>query len=162
MEKIDELLEEVINEFGKSFPLRIAEDAPSAYFDWEKVTIPKRFLEWDKKMLKNVLRHEFGHLFFSPRDPDTGIIIWYIANVMGYNQPWFFVNIFTDMIVDMTNMELFGTEYLRFLEWSIGKIKNPPKLIKIMAGVYREKARYLGLRTRFASDDLGKIIYKIY
>ena len=159
--KVNRLYEEVSNEFGKILPLKIKDNAPSAYFDWESVTLPKRFLKWNDNMLKNVIRHEFGHLFFSPRDPDVGMLISYIASVIGYPNPWIFTNILTDIIVDTTNMELFGEDYLRFLEWSMGKVKNPCTVINAMAGVYREKAMELGLTTKFREDITGKKIYEI-
>ena len=159
--EVSKIYEEVSAEFGKVLPLKIREDAPTAYFDWESITLPKRFLKWNDDMLKNVIRHEFGHLFFSPRDPDVGTVMYYIASVIGYLDSWRFVNILTDIIVDTTNMELFGEEYLRFLEWSTGEIKNPCPIIESMEGVYREKAKELGLSTKFKRNDIGTDIYEI-
>ena len=159
--EVNKIYEKVSAEFGKILPLRIREDAPTAYFDWESITVPKRFLKWNDDMLRNVIRHEFGHLFFSPRDPDVGTVMYYIASVLGYLDPWRFVNILTDIIVDTTNMELFGEDYLRFLEWSTGKIKKPCPMIKAMEGVYREKARELGLSTKLKRNSTGKKIYEI-
>ncbi|EDY35087.1 von Willebrand factor type A domain protein [Aciduliprofundum boonei T469] len=157
---VENIMKEVSSEFGKVMPLKIVDDAPSAYFDWESVTLPKRFLDWDDEMIKNVLRHEFGHLFFSPRNPDVGVVINYIASLFGYENPWLFTNILTDLIVDTTNMEVFGEEYLRFLERSIEKA-DKGRTLRAMAGVYHEKAEKLNLKTSLPKNHIGKEIYKI-
>ncbi len=158
---IEEIHKQVSTEFGKILPLKIRDDTPTAYFDWKSITVPKKFLNWEENMFKNVIRHEFGHLFFSPRDPDVGIIIAYIGSIMGYDNPWIFVNIITDIIVDMTNMELFGMEYLKFLEWSLQDAEEIHGLLKVIAGVYRAKALTMGLTTKLPEDDTGNIIFKI-
>lgn len=158
---IEKIYNQVSTEFGKILPLKIRDDTPTAYFDWESITIPKKFLNWEENMLKNVIRHEFGHLFFSPRDPDVGIIIAYIGSIMGYDNPWIFVNIITDMIVDMTNIELFGIEYLKFLEWSMQDAEKTHGLLKVIAGVYKAKAIMMGLTTRLPEDDTGSMVFKI-
>ncbi len=158
---VENIMKEVSSEFGKVMPLKIVDDAPSAYFDWESVTLPKSFLEWDDEMIKNVIMHEFGHLFFSPRNPDVGVVINYIASLFGYENPWLFTNILTDLIVDTTNMEVFGEEYLHFLERSIGNVKNRSKIINVMAGVYHEKARELGMETSLPYNSTGRKIYEI-
>ena len=161
MENLESAYREVIEEFGKVLPLEIRVDAPSAYFDWRKVTIPKSFLKWSKENLQNVLRHEFGHLFFSPRDPDVSMVIYYIASVAGYSEPWRFVNIVTDLLVDMSNMEMFGENYLRFLEWSLHTNKRRCDIISVMEGVYRKKACNLGLNTTLKENDIGNMVYSI-
>ena len=157
---IENIMKEVSSEFGKIMPLKIVDDAPSAYFDWKSVTLPKRFLGWDDEMIKNVIRHEFGHLFFSPRNPDVGVVINYIASLLGYEDPWMFTNILTDLIVDTTNMEVFGEEYLHFLERSIEKA-NKGRTLSVMAGVYHEKAKNLGLKNALPENHIGEEIYKI-
>ena len=158
---LEKIAKDVGREFGKVMPLRIVKDAPSAYFDWKSITIPERFLEWDKGMIKNVLRHEFGHYFFAPRNPDVGAVINYIASVFGYPNPWIFANILTDLIVDTTNIEIFGEEYLNFLEKSMKNIKIKGRTVKIMAGVYRSKAEEMGMKTSLPQDTVGEAIYDI-
>ncbi len=157
---VAEVFGEVSREdFGKVLPLKISNEE-TAYFDWTAVTISEKFLEWEEGHLRNLFRHEFGHYFFSPRDPRVGIAMDYIAKAMGFDNYHLFVNIFTDLLVDITNMRVFGEEYLRFLEWSFER-GNKNQILAVMSGVYSACARDLGMETSLEGNQLGDEIYRI-
>ena len=156
---IEELNREVGEEYGKVLPLKVVEgEAPN--FDWNSVNIPKDTIDkMSKGDLKNIIRHEYGHLFINPRNLATSETMVYLAKLLRYNNPMVIVNVISDMLVDSTLIKIHGREYLKTIEKFL---KNPKNAVFVaMSSFYAAYAKTLNLETNLPEDPIGKKIHKV-
>ncbi len=152
--------DEVGKEYGSVLPLRFTEDtAPN--FNWNTVNIPVEMAKKEKKesTMKNMLRHEYGHLFINPKDPLIGETMLYMAKSMGLPEPMDVVNIVSDLLVDTTLITIHGKEYLEFLEKYLASTKVP--VLQLMASVYATHAKILGLNTKMKDYPMGQKLHGV-
>ncbi len=156
---ISRLNREVGEEYGKILPIRVVENgAPN--FDWNTVNIPARLVEEnDELILKNMLRHEYGHLFINPRSLAVGETMFYLAKSVGFKKPNIAVNIVSDLIVDYTLMTLHGKEYLSMLEHYLSGADE--QSLRLMAAFYGAHAKALGIPTVLHTMKSGDTLYRI-
>ncbi len=156
---IDGLFREVCAEYGKVFSLEVVEEHVAPAFDWEKVRVPANLLEMPEDFVRNVFRHELGHWFLCPKSPDVGIVMAFIGMHVGHLDPWLFANVVADLLVDMALMDVYGEEYLDFLETSIGC--RTGGLVGTMASVYAEHAARLGMECHLPRTSDGERVYRL-
>lgn len=159
---VKRIYDEVCAEFRRKIPLVIDDSQGTAYFNWDVVGFPRKFAKKSENFVRNVLRHEHGHKAIFPQDPEVGIVVEYIGKFLGFSKPWIFANIIADMIVDSTNIKIFGEKYLRFLEESLSNVRSETEsVLSIMGGYYRKVAEELGLKTTLPYNNIGNTIYYI-
>jgi|GEM_PF-4064484 len=155
---MEEIFREVCSEYGKVFALEVVEGNTAPSFDWEKVRVPVHLMEMPENFVKNVFRHELGHWFISPKNPDVGVVMAYIGMHAGHLDPWLFANVVADLLVDTALMEVYGEEYLRFLETSVGS--RTEGLVGVMGSVYAEHAACIGMETTLPRTADGSKVYR--
>ena len=150
---------EVGKEYGTVLPIKITGD-PAPNFNWNSVNIPSNLEKTqNERIIKNTLRHEYGHLFINPRDLVVGETMLHIAKSMDLPEPMDAVNVVSDLLVDSTLMRIHGKEYLEFLEFYLARTKVP--ILQVMAAFYAEHAEHLGLKTKLNKLPAGTKLHKI-
>ncbi len=152
--------EEVGKEYGSVLSIRFTEDtAPN--FNWSTVNIPVEMGKKEKKenVMKNILRHEYGHLFINPKDPLIGETMLYMAKSMGLPEPMDAVNIVSDLLVDTTLITIHGKAYLEFLEKYLASTNVP--VLQLMASVYATHAKMRGLHTKMKDYPMGQKLHNV-
>ena len=159
-ELLEDLNMQVGEEYGKVLPLRIIDEG-APHFNWESVNIPEDILNegLPEELLKDILRHEYGHLFINPRSPAVAETMVYLAMSMGFAEPQEIMNIVSDMLVDSTLITMHGKDYLRLIEHYLRNTDVP--ILKFMGSFYAVHARRLGIDTELQETPLGRRLYKI-
>ncbi len=157
---IEKLNGEVGAEYGKVLPVRMIKKGVP-HFDWNSVNLPESVLKENEQVVKNILRHEYGHLFINPKDLNTSEVLYYLAKVHGFKNPRDVVNIISDLIVDSTLITRHGKEYLRLIEHYLST-KNLPKPLKMMAAFYAAHARMMGIATNIDGNEYKKFGEKLH
>ncbi len=157
--EISRINKEIGKEYGTVLPIKITND-PAPNFNWNSVNIPANLEKTqDEMLIKNTLRHEYGHLFINPRELLVGETMLHIAQSMNLPEPMDAVNVVSDLLVDSTLMRIHGKEYLNFLEFYLAHTKVP--ILQIMAAFYAKHAEHLGLRTKLNKLPAGTKLHKI-
>ncbi len=157
---IEDLNRQVGEEYGKVLPVRIVSGG-APHFDWRSVNIPEDMLReiQSDALLKDVLRHEYGHLFINPRSPAVAETMVYLAMSMGFADAQDVMNVVSDMLVDSTLIAVHGREYLELIEHYLRDTTVP--ILRFMGSFYAVHARKLGLDTELSETPLGRRMHRI-
>jgi len=161
-EEIEILNERVGKEYGKVLPIKFTDDRlPN--FNWQHVNIPRSIIEKNPPVIvmKNILRHEYGHLFINPKGLDVAETMAYLAKLAGIESIHEAVNIVSDLIVDSALIKIYGMEYVKFLEIFLlpgGGEREP--MMDLMASFYAVHAEKIGVKTELKATSMGRKLYK--
>jgi len=160
--KIEEINLEVGHEYGKVLPLRIVGD-PAPNFNWESINIPEWILKEPSHVIRNILRHEYGHLFINPKSVAVAETMVYIAKSLGFSAPNDIANIVSDLIVDSVLIDNYREGYMSYIDRHLSGTELPREL-SIMASFYRYHADLVGIHTDISSEgyhSFGRSLHRV-